>query len=435
MLKAFKVRLYPNTTQSIYFARAIGCSRAIYNMMLHDYNEAYEQFRKDEESMTADEKKKHKFTHKPNYSGYGKHPETSYLKEVEARALNYVQQNLKGAFDKFFKGRNMGVGKPVYKKKTTEGSFQSDGIQVIGNKLKVPKCKGLVQFRNYTDVDFSKLETRTITISRNCAGHYFASILCKVPDVEPLPKTGKTIGIDLGVSCAVTMDDGTKIDRISVNTAKKTFRGKERGEPAIVKTIREKISFYQTKMMNAGVWTDVTFIGKDGKEHVKRKLVQESGNYRRYKQKVAKLTEKLYNIRNNFVNNVAKKVIESADVICMEDLSIQNGMLNDDDEKTNKQNATSHRNIAEASMGMISRKITDMANTYGRTVVEVEPAYTSRTCHCCGNLLTEKLATSIREWTCSKCGTHHDRDVNAAKNILKRGLTKLEENTKLKVGQ
>lgn len=435
MLKAFKVRLYPNKTQSIYFARAIGCSRAIYNMMLHDYNEAYEQFRKDEESMTADEKKKHKFTHKPNYSGYGKHPETSYLKEVEARALNYVQQNLKGAFDKFFKGRNSGVGKPVYKKKTTEGSFQSDDIQVIGNKLKVPKCKGLVQFRNYTDVDFSKLETRTITISRNCAGHYFASILCKVPDVEPLPKTGKTIGIDLGVSCAVTMDDGTKIDRISVNTAKKTFRGKERGEPAIVKTLREKISFYQTKMMNAGVWTDVTFIGKDGKEHVKRKLVQESGNYRRYKQKVAKLTEKLYNIRNNFVNNVAKKVIESADVICMEDLTIQHGMMNDDDNKTNKQNATSHRNIAEASMGMISRKITDMANTYGRTVVEVEPAYTSRTCHCCGNLLTETLATSIREWTCSKCGTHHDRDVNAAKNILKRGLTKLEENTKLKVGQ
>ena len=435
MLKAFKVRLYPNTTQSIYFARAIGCSRAIYNMMLHDYNEAYEQFRKDEESMTSDEKKKHKFTHKPNYSGYGKHPETSYLKEVEARALNYVQQNLKGAFDKFFKGRNRGVGKPVYKKKTTEGSFQSDDIQVIGNKLKVPKCKVLVQFRNYTDVDFSKLETRTITISSNCAGHYFASILCEVPDVEPLPKTGKTIGIDLGVSCAVTMDDGTKIDRISVNTAKKTFRGKERGEPAIVKTLREKISFYQTKMMNAGVWTAVTFIGKDGKEHVKRKLVQESGNYRRYKQKVAKLTEKLYNIRNNFVNNVAQKVIASADVICMEDLSIKNGMLNDDDDKTTKQNATSHRNIAEASMGMISRKITDMANTYGRTVVEVEPAYTSRTCHCCGNLLTEKLATSIREWTCSKCGTHHDRDVNAAKNILKRGLTKLEENTKLKVGQ
>lgn len=435
MFKAFKVRLYPNTTQRIYIARAIGCSRAIYNMMLHDYNEAYEQFRTDEESMTDDEKKKHKFTHKLNYSGYAKQPETSYLKEIEAHALGYVRQNLKGALDKFFKGRNKGVGKPVYKKKTTEGSFQSNRIKVIGNKLKIPKCKGLVQFRNYTDVDFSKLETGTITISRNCAGHYFASILCKVPDVEPLPKTGKTIGIDLGVACAVTMDDGTKIDRISVNTEKKTFRGKEHGIPAIVKTIREKIAFYQTKMMNAGVWSDVTFIGKDGKEHVKRKLVQESGNYRRYKQKVAKLTEKLYNIRNNYVNNVAKKVIESADVICMENLKIKNSMLNDDDDKTNKQNATSHRNIAEASMGMIAQKITSMAETYGRKTVKVDAHYTSMTCHCCGNVLTKKLATSIREWTCPKCGAHHDRDVNAAKNILKRGLTQLEENTKLKVGK
>lgn len=433
MLKAFKVRLYPNTTQRIYFAKAIGCARAIYNMMLHDYNEALEQFRKDEASMTDDEKKKHKFTHKPNYSGYAKQSETSYLKEIEARALNYVQQNLKGALDKFFKGRKKGVGKPVYKKKTSEGSFQSDKIQVIGNKLKVPKCTGLVQFRNYTDVDFSKLKTKKITISRNCAGHYFASILCEVPDVEPLPKTGKAIGIDLGVACAVTMDDGTKLDRISVNTEKKTFRGKERGTPAIVKTIREKIAFYQAKMMKAGVWCDVTFIGQDGKEHVKRKLVQESGNYRRYKQKVANLTEKLYNIRNNYVNNVAKKVIESADVICMEDLKIKNGMLNDDDEKTNKQNATSHRNIAEASMGMIAQKIDSMANTYGRVVQKVDPHYTSITCNCCGTMLREKLATSIREWTCPKCGTHHDRDVNAAKNILKLGLTKLEENTKLKV--
>lgn len=434
MFKAFKVRLYPNTTQRIYIARAIGCSRAIYNMMLHDYNEAYKQFRKDEEPMTDDEKKKYKFTHKLNYSGYAKQPETSYLKEIESHALSYVKQNLKGALDKFFKGRNKGVGKPVYKKKTTEGSFQSNRIKVIGNKLKIPKCKGLVQFRNYTDVDFSKLETRTITISRNCAGHYFASILCEVPDVEPLPKTGKTIGIDLGVACAVTMDDGTKIDRISVNTEKKTFRGKERWAPASVKPIREKNAFYQKKMMNAGVWADVTFIGKDGKEHVKRNLVQESGNYRRYKQKVAKLTEKLYNIRNNYVNNVAKKVIESADVICMEDLTIKNRMLTDDDDKTNKQNATSHRNIAEASMGMIAQKITSMAKTYGRTVVEVDAHYTSMTCHCCGNVLTKKLATSIRDWTCPKCGTHHDRDVNAAKNILKRGLTKLEENTKLKVG-
>lgn len=433
MLKAFKVRLYPNTTQSIYFAKAIGCSRAIYNMMLHDYNEAYEQFRKDVESMTDEEKKKHKFTHKPNYSIYSKQPETSYLKDVEARALNFVQQNLKGALDKFFKGRSKGVGKPVYKKKTTEGSFQSDKIQVIGNKLKVPKCNGLVQFRNYTDVDFSKLDTRTITISRNCAGHYFASILCECPDVEPLPKTGKTIGIDLGVATTVTMDDGTKIDRISVNTSKKTFRGKERGEPKYIKEIREKIAFYQKKMMNAGVWADVTFIGKDGKEHVKRKLVQESGNYRRYKQKVAKLTENLYNIRNNYINNVAKKVIETADIICMEDLSIQDGMMKDNDNKTNRQNATSHRNIAEASMGMIATKIASMADVYGRTVVKVQPAYTTRTCHCCGNVLTEKLETSIREWTCSKCGAHHDRDVNAAKNILAKGLTKLEENANLKL--
>ena len=197
--KAFKVRLYPNKVQAIYFSKAIGCCRAVYNMMLHDEIASYEEYKKSIEGVSDDEKKNKKYKQHISYAPYTKQENTSYLKEVEARALNSVQQNLKKAFTNFFKGG----GFPVYKKKTNLGSFQSDDIKVVGNKLKIPKCPGLVQYKNYEDVDFSKMTTKTITISRNVAGKFFASILCDVPDDEPLPKTGNKVGIDLGVSTAV----------------------------------------------------------------------------------------------------------------------------------------------------------------------------------------------------------------------------------------
>lgn len=429
MLKAFKVRLYPNNTQAAYFAQAIGCCRAIYNLMLHDNKQAYQQFKDVEKDMSDEEKKAHKFSHKNNYSIYSKRPETSYLANVEARALNYVQQNLDDAFKKAF---TKGKGLPVFKKKEIAGSFQSDKIKVVGRRLKVPKCPGLVQFRNYEDVDFSQYKTKTITISRTSNFKYYASILCEGCEDEILPKTGKTIGIDLGVSTAITLDDGRKIDRKSVLSKKKFFKGKDHGEPDDIKAIREQIAEYQRRLARTGVWAERTFTGKDGKEHVKRVLVEKTGNYRRYEAKIAALTEKLVNKRSNYINDAARAIINEADCICMEDLSIANehdsGMLADDNTKTNRQNATSHRNIAEASMGMLGTKIKTMAAMHGRTVVEVNPAYTSRTCSKCG-CIRDKLVTSIREWTCPNCGAHHDRDVNAAENILQRGLEELQKIT------
>lgn len=421
--KAFKVRLYPNKVQAIYFSKVIGCSRAVYNLMLHDAIASYEEYKKSIEGLSDDEKKKKKYKQRISYAPYTKQENTSYLKEVEARALNSVQQNLKTAFTNFFKG----AGFPVYKKKTNLGSFQSDAIKVIGNKLKIPKCPGLVQYKNYEDVDFSKMATKTITISRNVAGKFFASILCDVPDDEPLPKTGKNVGIDLGVSTAVTFDDGRKIDRLSIITDEKVFTGHRDGYDHKVNDIRKQIAFYQQKLAKAGVWTTVTFTGKDGKQHTKRKLVQKTGNYIRLQKKISALTEKLNNKRNDYVTKVAKFVVQDADVICMEDLNILNGMMKDDQEKTNRENGRSHRNIAEASMGMIGEKIKSMAERYGKTVVEVDPRYTTMTCSNCGHVLSEKLPTSVREWTCPICGTHHDRDVNAAKNNKKLGLDKLGE--------
>lgn len=430
MKRAFKVRLYPNKSQENYLARAMGCCRLIYNLMLADYRMAFSLFKNEEANMTEEEKKKHKFTHTPNYSIYSKQDQFAFLKEIEARALNYVQENLKKAFKNFFARRNQGVGFPAFKGKTTEGSFQSDNIQVIGRKLKVPKCPGFIQFRNYEEIDFSQMETCTITISRTSNRKYYASILCDVPDVEPLPQTGAVVGIDLGVSTAVTFDDGRKIDRKSVNTNKRYFRGHRNGEDPKVKELHKQIAFYQQKLAKAGEWEEKTFTGKDGKQYTKRVLVKKTGNYLRYQAKIANLTETLNNMRSNYINNVSKFVVTAADIICMEDLTIKEtetkkGMLSKDTDKTNKQNRTSHRNIAEASMGMIGTKIESMAKMYGKIVVKVNPAYTSRRCHCCGHLLTEKLSTTIREWTCPKCGTHHDRDVNAAQNIKQQGLDEL----------
>lgn len=431
MNKAFKVRLYPNKNQATFLSKSIGCNKKMYNLLLDGCKSAYEAFKKEEEGMDEDQKKAHKFTHKPNYTAYSNLPEFSYMDEVEKRGLCYTQQNLKTAFQNFFKRRKDGVGYPVKKSFADKsGSFQSDGIKVVeGFKLRIPKCPGLVTYRNYRDIELHKMVTKTVTVSRDSAGKYFASILCEIPDIEPLPSTGKTVGIDLGVSTAVAFDDGRKIDRKSMNTKKKFFRGDRNGKDPRVDKLNKQIDFLQAKLSKAGKWNTIEFTGKDGQKHTKRVLVEASGNYNRIKKRIAQLQQRLYNIRNTFINNAARTVIDSADVICMEELDIRNkngsGMLADSDDKTNRENATKHRNIAEASMGMLGRKIDSMAKMYGRTVVKVKPAYTTMTCSCCGARLTEKLDTKIRSWTCSKCGTHHDRDVNAARNILKNGLEKL----------
>lgn len=421
MMKAFKVRLYPNKTQSEYMARAIGCCRKLYNVMLDDYQKAYDAFKKEEEGMSEEEKKAHKFNHKPNYAIYPKMEEYAWMTEIEARARNFVQQNFKEALKNFFKKNKAGVGFPAHKKRMVAGSFQSDEIKVIGNKIKLPKCDGMIPFRNYRDIDFSKYTTKTITISRTSNYKYFASILVEDwPDEEPLPKTGKTVGIDIN-EFMVAFSDGKKLDRASLDTKEKFFTGSRDPRIKKIKELEEKIDFYEQKLAKAGVWTTRTFTGKDGNEHVKRVLVQETGNFKRYKQKLANLNEKLMNIRRDFITKASKAIVADADTIVMEDLNIA-GMLEDNEEKTNRQNGRSHRNVLSSCMGMLGTKVSTMGETAGRTIIKVNPANTSKTCHVCGKVRTVPLLMSDRKWKCIHCGSEFDRDVNAAINVLNRGV-------------
>ena len=421
-MKAYKVRLYPNKTQAQYFARAIGCCRKLYNLMLDDYVKAYSAYRAELEGLTDAEKKKYKFKYSPNYAPYAKVEEFSWMKEIEARARNYVQQNFKEAIKRFLDKKGA-VGFPTHKKRMVSGSFQSDRIKIKGHKLKVPLCPGLVQFRNYGDIDFSTMKAKTITISRTSNYKYYASILVEnAPDAEPLPKTGKTIGIDIN-EFMVAVNDGRKLDRKSLDTDKKFFTGSRdpRTENEKLHKLEEKIDFYERKLSRAGVWTTRTFTGKDGKEHVKRVLVQETGNYRRIKQKIANLNEKLVNVRRDFITKATKAIVPEADTIVMEGLKIAT-MLKDSETKTNRQNGRTHRNVLASCMGMLGTKITETATKAGKTVIKVEPAYTTRTCHVCGQVRSIPIPLSQRKWTCCACGAELDRDVNAAKNILQRGV-------------
>lgn len=419
MMKAYKVRLYPNKTQAEYFARAMGCCRKLYNLMLDDYKKAYAEFKGAEEGMSDSEKKGRKFKYSPNYSSYAKMEEYSYMADIEARVRNYVQQNFKEAIGRFLSSKGA-VGFPVHKKRMVAGSFQSDRVKVLDGKLKIPMCPGTVKFRNYRDVDFSTMKTKTITISRTSNYKYYAAILVEdAPDAESLPKTGKTIGIDIG-EFTVALDDGRKVDRKSLDTEKKFFTGKRDSRIKKIKELEDKIDFYEQRLVRAGVWTTRTFTGKDGKEHVKRVLVQETGNFRRIKQKIANLNERLVNVRRDFITKASKAIVAEADTIVMEDLKIA-GMLKDSEEKTNRQNSRTHRNVLSSCMGMLGTKIASMAQNAGKNVIKVEPANTSKTCHVCGHIRTIPLPTSMREWRCV-CGAELDRDVNAAINILNRGV-------------
>ncbi|MDN3399269.1 IS200/IS605 family element RNA-guided endonuclease TnpB [Psychrobacter sp. APC 3426] len=365
ILKAHKVRLYPNEGQQIFFAKSFGCTRFIWNKMLNDKIEHYKKTKTELKNTPAHYKK-----------------EFEWLKEVDSLALANVQQNLRAAYNKFFK---QGAGFPKFKKKGIKDSYttnnQKGTVAITDSTVKLPKI-GHIKARLPSKINGL---IKSATISRTPSGKYYVSLLVETI-ATTLPKTHSNIGIDLGLTDFIVLSDGSKV-----------------ANPKFLSKLQDKLAREQKILAKRRAVAKAN----------QRKL-SDSRNYQKQKLKVAKVYERITNCRKDFLHKLSFTLIKNHDVIAVEDLNVK-GMV---------KNRKLSKAISDSSWSTFAAMLNYKAEWYGKEVVKVDRWYpSSKTCSGCGHLLTKaELPLQVRSWNCPSCQQKHDRDINASINILNEGL-------------
>ncbi|WP_201574834.1 IS200/IS605 family element RNA-guided endonuclease TnpB [Psychrobacter sp. H8-1] len=364
ILKAYKVRLYPNEEQQIFFAKSFGCTRFIWNRMLSDKIEHYKKTKTELKNTPAQYKK-----------------EFEWLKEVDSLALANVQQNLRAAYSKFFKG----LGFPKFKKKGQRDSYttnnQKGTVAITDSTVKLPKI-------GHINAKFpSKVSglIKSATVSKTPSGKYYVSLLVETV-IEVLPKTGSNIGIDLGLIDFIVLSDGSKV-----------------ANPKFLSKLQHKLAREQKILAKR----------REVAKADQRKL-SESRNYQKQRIKVAKVYERITNCRKDFLHKLSFNLIKNHDVIAIEDLNVK-GMVK------NKKLSIA---ISDSSWSAFTTMLAYKADWYGKKLVKVDRWYpSSKTCSGCAHVLTKaELPLQVRSWNCPSCQQKNDRDINASINILNEGL-------------
>ena len=359
--KAYKYRFYPDDEQKRILAHTFGCCRYVYNWALRQRTDAY-----------------YHHGERLYYEGTAqrlvllkKQEATVWLNEVSAVALQQALRHLDTAFRNFFAGR---ADYPTFKKKRNQQSatYASNAFSWDGHALTLAKMDAplaIVWHRLLPD----GCKPSSATITKDEAERYFVSILVE-EDIKPAEITPKMVGLDLGLKSMVITSDGH------------TY-----GNPRFFTRDEKKLA-------------------KAQRRHAKKK--KGSQNRTKARRKVARLHKKIADRRRDYQHQLSTAIIRENQVVCVESLHV-------------KQMVKNHclaKAISDVGWSEFVRQLEYKASWYGRTLVKIDKWYpSSKRCFDCGHLL-DSLPLDMRSWTCPECGVVHDRDINAAKNILAAGL-------------
>jgi putative transposase len=359
--RAFKYRFYPNPEQEDLLRRTLGCVRLVYNRALAVRTEAWYQ---QQERIGYNQSS-------AMLTQWKRDEDLSFLNEVSCVPLQQGLRHLQTAFSNFWAGR---AQYPNFKKKRHGGSaeFTKSAFRWKDGQIYLAKCSEPLPVRWSRQLP-KGAEPSTITVKLEPSGRWTVSLLVDDPNIQPLPKTDKVIGIDAGITSLITTSDGEKV-----------------ANPKHFNRLYRKLKRLQKSLSR--------------KEKGSR-------NREQARLKVARVHTQIRDARQDFLHKLTTRLVRENQTIVAESLAVKNMV----------KNRKLARSISDAGWGELIRQLAYKAAWYGRNFVQLERWFPgSKTCSGCGHKV-DSLPLNIREWDCPKCNAHHDRDVNAALNHLAAG--------------